>query len=88
MGNAHWMRLVILIVLGVLLTGVGHYIRRKHPPRRRNPLELGDALAVLILLGGTVDALKPDARLLSQACLVGLVVWVGSWLATAWHGGD
>jgi hypothetical protein len=82
------MRSLILIALGVLLTGVGYLIRRKYPPRKRNPLELGDAVAVLILLGGAVDSLSPGASLLSQACLVGLVVWVGSWLTSAWRGGD
>jgi hypothetical protein len=87
MGNAHWLRLLLLIVLGAGLAGVGYLIQQKHTPRKRSPADLPtDVVTVLILLGGTVESLSPDASLLSQACLVGLVGWVGSWLARRWHG--
>jgi hypothetical protein len=84
-GNAHWIRVLLLIVLGLALAGVAYLIQQRQP-RKRNRFDPGDVITGLILLGGAVESLSPNASLLSQACLVGLVGWAGSWLAQAWHG--
>lgn len=86
MGNAHWIRLPLLVTLGVVLAGVGYLIQQKRTPRERRRADPWDAITVLMLLGGAIDALSPNATVFSQACLVIVVGWAGMSLATAWHG--
>jgi drug/metabolite transporter (DMT)-like permease len=81
-----WLRLLVLLLLGAAVAWVGYLVQQKRPPKKPSASDPTSWLTAPILLVGAFNSLSEDTDIASQACLVVLVAWLGSWLARAWHG--
>jgi hypothetical protein len=75
-----------LILLGAALAAVGYFIEQRRQPKKQNRPDPSIWMTAAILTAGAFDALSGDSSIGAQACLVGLVALIGSWLAKAWRG--
>ena len=82
-----WLRLLLLVLLGTALAAIAYLIQQKYPPKKPNRPDPYFLITVLVLASGTSDALSGDSSIGSQACVVGLVALISSWLIRARHGG-